>query len=420
LNLINDILDYSSFNEDKLKLVFQPVDIKTVITEAMGLIEIQSKRKGLALRLDLDPTIPPLWETDPNRLTQVLLNLLSNAYKFTSKGGITVRAKMVENDHSKTLMEIAVSDSGIGIKKEDAQKLFVVFEKIDLGSNQKMNPNGCGLGLSIANKLAKYLSKEGFGGLIVESEIGKGTTFSFILENKRKKGLSLHSLYKKNSSFRKSSNTSSHLMGRKATYVDVSMRNILEIQEGEESVCNKVLKKAFMRHINEDSEQNSSQEAADFGNFERFIFQENQYRCICPSVLIVDDDAFNQLTLENLLGKLKYTTKSCFNGEQAIEEVIRRETQKDCGEYCMNYMAIFMDCNMPIKDGFEATKEIQQYLREKGLERIPIIGLSAHSDEIGAPAAIAAGMDYYLTKPTSKDQLERLLNQIQQQNSSMR
>jgi len=415
LNLINDILDYSSFNEDKLKLVFQPVDVRAIITEALGLIEIQAKRKGLYLDLELDPAIPPLYDTDPNRLTQVLLNLLSNAYKFTSKGGITVKAKMLPDEGSSiTLLEISVKDTGIGIKKEDVDKLFVGFEQIELGENQRMNPNGCGLGLSIANKLTKYLSKEEFGGLHVESEVGRGSTFRLVLENKRRKGISFEQFLKR--SQRKGSQ--SNIPSRKPTYQDISLQNIIEIKDGEQPVSSKIVRGSFIKRFSKDFGSPMGEcSILHPTNSDPFYVEEEEddvenYVCQCPPILVVDDDAFNQLTLETLLKKLGYNIKSCFNGEEAVEEVMRREGTKECGKGCMNYGAIFMDCNMPIKDGFEATDEINRFIKKNKLPRIPIIGLSAHSIAVGGPRAMESGMDYYLTKPVTTQKLKEILKEI--------
>ena len=183
-NLVNDILDYAQISENKLKLVYKYIDIKELIYDACLLIEIQCQRKGLKIRVYADPDLPRLFKTDPNRLTQILLNLLSNALKFTSKGYIKIMIKI--KDQNKSLIAISVQDTGIGIKEEDIPKLFQEFGKLDLAHNAKMNPTGCGLGLNISQKLAKCLGQENSEdcGITVESKAGKGTTFTFIIEDK--------------------------------------------------------------------------------------------------------------------------------------------------------------------------------------------------------------------------------------------
>jgi len=416
LNLINDFLDYSQINEDKLKLFFQPVDIRTLIRETAGLIEIQAKKKGIYLKLEMDALIPPLFETDPNRFTQILLNLLSNALKFTSKGGITVSAKLLADEIPNRLLEVSVRDTGIGIKDEEISKLFMGYEKIELGENQKMNPNGCGLGLSIANKLAINLSREDFQGISVESTLGEGSTFSFIIENKKRKDKLTSNLdapqpYGIRPLSKLPKGHSKFLEAKHSGSPGPSLQDVMEIFEDEVPVSKRWPKK-FVRNnrschtLTTDLVRRTS---GTKGYFE-LVSDENRLICTCPKILIVDDDAFNVLTLESILKSLSLSYKSCFNGQEAVSEVIERSQAKLCGSSnCRNFNLIFMDCNMPIKNGFEAAKDIKHYLQLKGLDSIPITGLSAHSEAIGKDEAIEAGMDYYLTKPASKDKIREII-----------
>jgi len=421
LNLINDFLDYSQINEDKLKLVFQPVDIRNVITETLGLIEIQAKKKGISLKLELDPLIPPLFETDPNRFTQILLNLLSNALKFTSQGGIAVSAKIVDTEVPNGQLEVSVRDTGIGIQEEEMKKLFMGYEKIELGENQKLNPNGCGLGLSIANKLAKNLAKRGSsGGIQVDSEVGKGSVFSFTIENKKRKER-LSAKYQKNirSSFsRQSKITSPKNIRRLSETSDESFHDIMEIIEGEYPIYKRWPKQPLFRGSSKQAPisdgEDLSQENSNYLVVSNKNFENKFPKCNCPDILVVDDDAFNHLTLENLIKPFGLTSKSCFNGDEAIKEVIRRSESKGCcSDKCQSFSVIFMDCNMPIKNGLEATKEIKTFLKEKGMNSVPIVGLSAHSEEIAGQDSFAAGMDYFLTKPATLNKVKEILWEVE-------
>ena len=127
-----------------------------------------------------EKTIPDTWNTDHNRLTQIILNLLSNALKFTFKGGITLSASLNREGN----LVIEVSDTGIGIKKEDQDKLFRKFAKIDLGDKMNENSTGVGLGLTIANMLARMLGPKSTNGIKFKTEYGKGTSFRFEIDNK--------------------------------------------------------------------------------------------------------------------------------------------------------------------------------------------------------------------------------------------
>ena len=183
-NLINDILDYSQIQANKLKLIFQYVDLRQLVYDACLLIDTQCRRKGLKLRAHIDAAVPEMIKTDPNRLTQVLLNLLSNALKFTVEGYIRIFINLKDND--KNQISITVKDTGIGIHSDDIPKLFQEYGKLDLGINGKLNPTGCGLGLNISQKLAILLGNEESNdcGIKVESVVGKETSFSFTIQHK--------------------------------------------------------------------------------------------------------------------------------------------------------------------------------------------------------------------------------------------
>ena len=192
--LINDILDYSQIQANALKLVFQPVDIQRIIFDACVLINIQCQRKGLKLRVHIASDIPKIITTDPNRLTQILLNLLSNALKFTITGYIRILMKFVDMDND--LILISVQDTGIGIKAEDIPQLFQEYGKLDQGKNGKINATGCGLGLNISQKLAKRLGNQDGKGIEVISDINKGTTFFFVIKDKKDCSQDIESMIK--------------------------------------------------------------------------------------------------------------------------------------------------------------------------------------------------------------------------------
>ena len=200
INLINDILDSSQIEAGKLKLVFQPVDLRQLIFDACILIDTQCLLKGIKLRVFIDTNTPNIFITDPNRLTQILLNLMSNALKFTQKGYIRVIVKCINNDEG--LIFISIQDTGIGIKKDDIKSLFKEYGKLELGNNSNLNPTGCGLGLNISYKLSlslgkknkdskeihskkKYSKEMHIEGIHVESEVNKGSVFSFIIHDKK-------------------------------------------------------------------------------------------------------------------------------------------------------------------------------------------------------------------------------------------
>jgi len=287
-----------------------------------------------------------------------------------------------------------------------------------------MNPNGCGLGLNIANKLAKNLAKRGSAGIKVDSEVGKGSVFTFIIENKKRRDRLSHR-YQQNvrSSFSRNSKLTSPKNGKRLSETsDESFNNIMEIIDGEYPIYKKWPKQLFYRGSSKaipmSDGEDMSQENSNYLGINR-TYENKSPKCSCPNILIVDDDAFNHLTLESIVKSLDLTFKSCFNGDEAVKEVMKRSQCKECPGQCQNFSMIFMDCNMPIKNGLDATKEIKRFLQEKGMASIPIIGLSAHSEEIAGQESLTAGMDYFITKPATTEKVKEIIWEIEKKEINM-
>lgn len=172
LSLIEDLLDYSKMLAGVFNIQKSYCNIEKLIHDTMDLIRYQANKKNVLLYLRLDPSIPSVIYTDSLRVSQVLLNLLSNSLKFTMKGWIEVCATMSDCNE----LNISVNDTGIGIPENIRQKLFTEFTTSNINS---VNPNGTGLGLCISNILAKEL---GLKPIKVRSKIGKGSTFSFSIQ----------------------------------------------------------------------------------------------------------------------------------------------------------------------------------------------------------------------------------------------
>jgi len=174
--LINDILDLAKVDAGKMTFEQIPFKMETSIFAMLHLFETKIQEKNLKLKIEYDKNIPRVLLGDPVRLHQVILNLVSNAVKFTNKGCITVNVKIIEEDKEKVNVQFAVSDTGIGIEKAKLEKIFENFQQASSGTSRLYG--GTGLGLAIVKQLV-----EPQGGKIqVESEINKGSTFSFTLD----------------------------------------------------------------------------------------------------------------------------------------------------------------------------------------------------------------------------------------------
>jgi PAS domain S-box-containing protein len=167
LELVNDILDLAKIEAGKMPVHIEQVDVRQVIREISHTIEPMVRRKNLDYQVGLDPDLPVI-RSDPTKVKQVVLNLLSNAVKFTHEGRVAVQTRAAENDG----IVIEVSDTGIGIREGDVQKIFEDFRQVDQSSTREYG--GTGLGLSITKKLLHLLG----GTIHVESEFGEGSTFT--------------------------------------------------------------------------------------------------------------------------------------------------------------------------------------------------------------------------------------------------
>jgi signal transduction histidine kinase len=173
LGIVNDILDFSKIEARKLALDQTPFDLRAAIHELTRSLQIRVKQKGLYLECRISDDVPSVFFGDPLRLRQVLLNLLDNAIKFTSSGGI--RLSIVEDgiEGNNSILHFSVRDTGIGIPAEKQQTIFEAFSQADTSSTRRYG--GTGLGLTISDQLAQMMG----GRLWVESEPGQGSTFHF-------------------------------------------------------------------------------------------------------------------------------------------------------------------------------------------------------------------------------------------------
>jgi signal transduction histidine kinase/DNA-binding NarL/FixJ family response regulator/HPt (histidine-containing phosphotransfer) domain-containing protein len=175
LTLLNDILDLSKAEEGKMTLEHIDFDLGKLLESVAMLMSGRAEEKKITLKIQIDPSTPRVLKGDPTRLRQIFLNLVSNAIKFTEKGGVTISTRLYDNEGKKPRIYFAVSDTGIGISEDGQKKLFTPYGQADASISRTFG--GTGLGLAICKRLV-----EAMGGLIqVQSQTGRGTTFYFIL-----------------------------------------------------------------------------------------------------------------------------------------------------------------------------------------------------------------------------------------------
>jgi len=178
LGLINDVLDFSKIESGQLELVEDTYHLGELLQDVVVLMNARAAGKPISTHVDIDPKLPSKYYGDELRIKQILTNIVSNAVKYTKEGSITLKVTYTSLEKDYVLLCIAVSDTGIGIKKEDIPKLFDGFKRLELDKNR--NIQGTGLGLNIAKQLVAQMQ----GSITVESEYGKGSTFAVSIPQK--------------------------------------------------------------------------------------------------------------------------------------------------------------------------------------------------------------------------------------------
>ena len=181
LSLINDILDFSKIEAGKMDIIPVEYDLSSVINDLVNMIKPRADEKNLELIVNIDESIPGELYGDEIRIKQVITNILTNAVKYTNEGSVTLNIGYTKTDADKIKVHVSVRDTGIGIKKEDLSRLYGAFQRVDEERNRTVE--GTGLGLNITRKLVQLMG----GNLEVQSEYGKGSEFSFEIEQRVKK-----------------------------------------------------------------------------------------------------------------------------------------------------------------------------------------------------------------------------------------
>ena len=427
LTIINDILDISKIESGKLEIVPATYHVSSLLMDTISIVKMQTDEKNISLTVNIDPTIPSELIGDELRIKQVLVNLLNNAVKFTEEGQITlsVRGRV---DGNRCFLYAAVEDTGIGIKPEDQEKIFVLFQQVDTKKNR--NIEGTGLGLSISRQLVEMMG----GSLEVKSDYGLGSTFTAtivqkIADNspltavKRQKQLSVL-VYESRPAYINSlsytldalscaskictsrSEINNYLDEYKFDYIFVSSLNLDKIQ----AVAAEKQPNAVIIILNGDGGYHSGtisvtmpihclQIASIFNNeYEYIVDNSPTTDLFAPEarVLVVDDNAVNLRVAAGLLKIFGIHADTASGGQLSVEMV--RET---------DYDLVFMDHMMPEMDGIDTTVAIRK-LGEK-YERLPIVALTANA--IGGVREMfkAEGLDDYLAKPIEMAQLNAIL-----------
>lgn len=437
--VINDILDYARIESGKLSLEQIEFDLEEMISETLSLFTGQALDKHLRLYVSLENGVPRRIQGDPTRLKQVLMNLLSNALKFTAEGHVAVSVSRRSDSHGRPHLVIAVSDSGIGISEQALAQLFESFAQGDSSTTRRYG--GSGLGLAISKELVEMMG----GRIEVQSTLGQGTRFAFdmpllaeqetpdelsrLLAGRTALLASLDGL---------GLDAMSRLLGRWGMRTERcqtperlqdyledfaappllvlmapwpggvnhwldSLRPKLQAQQRVLLVCPPEACQQLpashelrLQHLAQPVAINALRQALN-GLYEEPRAQVHQLvreirsdNSEAPCILVAEDNPVNQLVVQGFLKKRGYSVRLVTDGQAAVDEYARDPAAVHL---------ILMDCEMPVMDGFEATRQIRRLERSRQLAAVPIIALTAHILEEHRQHGLDAGMDDFLGKP---------------------
>ncbi|TAN52897.1 MAG: response regulator [Methylococcaceae bacterium] len=345
LGIIDEILDFSKIEAGRLSLEATPFFLHEVIDRAISAISTGAERKHLELLVDLDSAIPRQLLGDPLRLGQILINLGSNAVKFTPRGEVLFTVALESVIEPYLFLHFSVRDTGIGLSAEQAGRLFQPFSQADASTTRRFG--GTGLGLVICQRLVRMMQ----GRIWLDSVPGEGATFHFTARFERVASAAAHPL----------PCLPDHLRGQPVLVVDDN---------------------ASAREILSDSLESEA------GPEQPHLLESQALaRLDGVHVLVVEDNPVNQQLACELLEQAGARTSVADNGLEAVAQIEQGGVDFD---------AVLMDLQMPEMNGFEATRCIR---RLSGMQRLPILAMTAHAMQEEREKCLAAGMNDHLAKP---------------------
>ncbi|MBU2254328.1 MAG: response regulator [Gammaproteobacteria bacterium] len=443
--VINDILDYARIESGKLSLEHIEYDLEELISDTLSLFTGQALDKRLRLYVSLESGVPRRTQGDPTRLKQVLMNLLSNALKFTAEGHVALNVCRRNDSQGKPHLVFAISDSGIGISDQALTQLFESFAQGDSSTTRRYG--GSGLGLAISKELVEMMG----GRIEVQSTQGQGTRFAFDIPQADEilPADPLHELLKGRTALLTSLDglgldALSRLLGRWGMRTERcqnpetllgyledfaappllvlmapwpgSIQHWLEslrplLQPGQRVLllcapeqCQQLPNSAGLRLLGlpQPVAINALRSALlELYEEPRIVEIKTQPKThtdtgSTPCILVAEDNPVNQLVVQGFLKKRGYNVRLVTNGLAALNEYQRDPNATQL---------ILMDCEMPEMDGFEATRQIRRLERQHNLPAVPIIALTAHILDEHRQHGVESGMNDFLGKPLDSAKL---------------
>ncbi len=461
MTIINDILDFSKIEAGRVRLDYAPFDLRDCIEDVVALLAVTAEEKGVDLIFNMQPDLPQTYIGDVGRLRQIITNLFGNAVKFTPEGHVSIDVQG-EQVGGMSKLVITIKDTGIGIPADKIDNIFDKFQQADTSATRQYE--GTGLGLSIARRLVNLMG----GDITAKSELDKGSCFTIVLSLASAPDAAMFEFSSTSFSGSKVLIIDDEPARRKALAEQFSKWNCKTVPVNSSKQAALALEIACQKKIHFDAiilNKNLSTE-----NVETFIsavksqlgfrslpvlipasgkmidlqlrlekedlkacfirsYDEAELRPTIESllnqkpaaenniisltspvlpkiksgavdVLVADDNELNCQYFEHALQELGVSFKIVDNGQDAIEQFT-----------ALSPSLILMDVTMPVLNGYQATQEIRVIEQADGLTPTPILALTARAMEGDQDRCLNAGMDGYLVKPLSVDDLERTLRQ---------
>ena len=445
ITIVNDILDFSKVASGNIELEHISFNIVDKFEASIDSYTAKAAQKEIELGLFIDPELPTEIEGDPTKIAQVILNLLSNAIKFTDENGqVNVLIEKV-NEGSQTIgVKFSVKDSGIGIPEDKVDKVFDAFSQADASTNRKFG--GTGLGLTISSKFVELMGGE----LAVESKSGEGSTFFFTLDLKRSlkaqprikpnyhrlnigyiinnkrdvyqdidanlkaylayTGANLQ-IYNESEIFEVERAKLPDILFINHSYIkneellDIFLRlstKIVMITTADIKNCSCINKNRIDKVIYKPLNFSKTMKALELATTTQSSREKESEVTIFTGmhVLVAEDNKINQKLMVNILRNLEVEVSLANNGKEAVELFKEHE-----------YDVVFMDIEMPVMPGIEASQEIMSYEKKRQLNHTPIVALTANTHKSDKDYYLEMGMDRYLGKPIQTEELKSILRE---------
>ena len=465
LRIVDDILDYSKLEANRLELEVTNFNLREVLDSMLQLLQHSAQRKQLQVGMQIDPGVRLAVRGDPVRLRQILSNLIVNAIKFTEHGSVQVKVRRIGETEQHHQIRFEVTDTGIGISQEQQDKLFSSFTQADASTTRLYG--GTGLGLAICKRIVDLMA----GRIGVESELRKGSTFWFeipllkvagdiyrttqlpppsqcllISPDQRLRHRLEQQLSPRNIALHASDNAPEALERLRAltssktqlplevVFADLdalgdaapALHRVVTRTHGPQGVRlvwiqgelrvpdlllerSEVLPRQFhdadlatlmqapaAMPVSPSVETELSPASDPLASASQLL--TNSVSLIGARILLVEDNPVNQMVAQKLLDVLGCQVTSVGNGEVALQEMASNA-----------YDIVLMDCQMPVLDGYSATRQWREREFATGAARLPIIAMTANAMAGDRQRCLDAGMDDYLSKPVSREELQACL-----------